>query len=85
MTVKNPLNLSRLRVYGPGVGSENVFVDQRTSFTVDSQNVGSNEIVVKIIDPNGKHIEAVDISNDAMHSVSYIPVNPGKHIVWFFI
>lgn len=84
--VQDPLNLTKLYVYGPGVSFENIFVDQRTSFIVDSQNVGSNNVSVKINDPNNKLLDTIEINdaNLSIQTISYVPEKPGLHQVLFF-
>lgn len=87
MNVNKPLDLSKLRVFGPGVSSD-VRTQQRTSFTIDSRQVGSNDVEVEILDFEGGNI-SVDLDenskSDGIVVVSYKPEHAGKHRVNFYI
>ncbi|KAI6216017.1 Filamin-C [Aphelenchoides besseyi] len=79
--VSKPLDLSKLHVYGPGVGA-NVYATQTTSFAVDARDVGCKKIDVEVLEPNGASVVA-DISqeNNQPISVSYTPKRSGPHKV----
>jgi hypothetical protein len=71
--------LTKLHVYGPGVGS-NVFVGQNTSFAIDARDVGCKKVDVEVLDPSGQSVSA-EISQESGQpiNVSYIPNRSGPH------
>lgn len=74
-------------VYGDGVSSRNIFVNEPTNFTIDLQNLNSNKVNVKISDPNDEILKTIEIDNKSdlpNKNISYVPLMPGPHKVSFF-
>jgi hypothetical protein len=79
--VSKAVDISKLHVYGPGVGA-NVYSTQTTSFAIDARDVGCKKIDVEIVDPSGQTIEA-EIKQESGQpiSVSYTPNRAGPYKV----
>lgn len=77
------MDLSKLRVFGPGVSSD-VRIEQRTSFTIDSRQIGSNDVEVEIMDPKGEILPVeLDENDNGLVICNYKPQFCGTHRVVF--
>lgn len=80
--VEKALDVSKLRVYGPGVGS-NVVVGQTTSFSVDARQVGSDDVEISLTDPTDHPVD-LQVTGDpsaGVRTFSYTPKKEGAHKV----
>lgn len=84
--MNNPLDLSKLRVYGPGISAD-VRTKQRTNFTIDSTQVGSNDVEVTIVDSNGDNLLAIleKTGKDGIVTVNFSPEKAETHQVKVFV
>ncbi|KAI1724910.1 filamin repeat domain-containing protein [Ditylenchus destructor] len=77
--VRPALDLSKLRVFGPGVGTD-VLQNQGTSFTVDARTVGSDDVEVAGRDPEGLpfHMDLIG-TEPGLFTAHYTAAKSGDH------
>lgn len=82
--VRPALDLSKLRVFGPGVGTD-VLQNQGTSFTVDARTVGSDDVEVTGRDPEGLpfHMDVIG-TEPGLFTAHYTAAKSGDHRVGSF-
>ncbi|XP_074644606.1 filamin-C-like isoform X4 [Tubulanus polymorphus] len=77
------LDVSGIRVTGPGVEPEGVFLESLTDFTVDARSVtrtGDGKVKAILTNPQGvKYDTIVNNNKDGTYKVNYTPFEQGEH------
>ncbi|XP_032892502.1 filamin-B isoform X2 [Amblyraja radiata] len=85
LKVDPAVDISGVKVYGPGVEKQGVFCDATTDFTVDAGSltkVGGNHIKAGITNPSGARTDCLIKDNgDGKYEVEYTPFEKGMHSI----
>ncbi|EYB84224.1 hypothetical protein Y032_0321g2425 [Ancylostoma ceylanicum] len=79
VNIREPIDLSKLRIFGPGVDGP-VKCQEPTHFTIDAKQAGPGAVEVALADRSGKAV-AIDVldNNDGSFTVKYTAPRPGAY------
>lgn len=79
--VKDPVDISKLRMYGPGVDGP-VVAQEPTHFTIDAKQAGPGAVEVALLDRQGQNVD-IDVLDhqDGSFTVKYTAPKPGAYQV----
>lgn len=79
LDVKEPVDISKLRMYGPGVEGP-VIAKEPTHFTIDAKQAGPGAVEVALSDHQGQTVD-IDVLDhqDGSFTVKYVAPRPGAY------
>ncbi|CAF3895693.1 unnamed protein product, partial [Adineta steineri] len=81
--VRADLDTRTIRCYGPGIDTNEVFLESPTEFTVDAKSVtstGSGRVECLLTSPGGRVVRCpIKNMNNGTYLVQYAPYEPGMH------
>lgn len=77
--VEDPVDSSKVKVYGPGIENGEVREGVPANFLVDVSNAGAGMIAVKLTTQDNKHIDTVKVEDkgEGIYAVHYVPPKEG--------
>ncbi|XP_063219242.1 filamin-A [Bacillus rossius redtenbacheri] len=81
--ISEPLNVSKVRVFGPGV-EKTIKSNSPTHFNVDCQEAGQGELQIKMMNDKGIEVPLKITDNeDSTYIVDYAVQQPGNYVINF--
>ncbi|CAI4224415.1 unnamed protein product [Auanema sp. JU1783] len=79
ITAKEPVDISKLRMYGPGIEGP-VYSQEPTHFTIDAKQAGTGVVEVSLDDRAGRAVDIDVLDNsDGSFTVKYTAPRPGAY------